>query len=281
MNFINRHKKVLVLILIVAAIIGTILINKNKHSLNRLESLAPDAGSNLSSFFYSISSGISNYFSNLFSQSSTDDEIIKLKNKIKELEDQNLKLLNVVGQKDYLKKEYELIKNTKYDILKANICTKDQGNWFLRFNLNKGESDGVKEGDVVVQGSMIDNEQYIEGLAGKIVSVNSHSSRMISINDKKFKTAFKVLRTQEAGIAGGSYSGELEGYTFNTNADIMVGDKLVTSGLGGEFPDNIYIGEVSEVVNDRSNLKKVVKIIPAVDIKKQNELFIIKNSGDK
>ena len=75
---------------------------------------------------------------------------------------------------------------------------------------------------------------------------------------------------------GGTFDSKIEGYMFDSNADVLVGDKLITSSSSDEYPPNIYLGEVVEVINDESNLKKLIKVKAAVDIKDVSNVFIIK-----
>lgn len=276
MNFIRKHKFIFIVLSIVLAIVLIISINNKKKSLNRLESAPSDILSKVSAYFYDMSNSIANGFKGLFTKDDSKSKVKDLEEQIKILEDKNRELETVIMKAPYLKKEYNLINNTKYDLIKAKIASMDPDEWYKRFTINKGKKDGIKNGDILVGASEIQNNVYIEGLLGKVTDASKDSSRVISLNDEKFKVSFNVLRNNESGVMGGSYDGELEGYMFDNNADVLLGDKLITSSSSDEYPANIYLGEVSEVINDESNLKKIIKIKPAVDIKDLSNVFIIK-----
>lgn len=276
MNFIRKHKFIFIVLSIVLAIVLIISINNKKKSLNRLESAPNDILSKVSAYFYDMSNSIANGFKGLFTKDDSKSKVKDLEEQIKILEDKNRELETVIMKAPYLKKEYNLINNTKYDLIKAKIASMDPDEWYKRFTINKGKKDGIKNGDILVGASEIQNNVYIEGLLGKVTDASNDSSRVISLNDEKFKVSFNVLRNNESGVMGGSYDGELEGYMFDNNADVLLGDKLITSSSSDEYPANIYLGEVSEVINDESNLKKIIKIKPAVDIKDLSNVFIIK-----
>lgn len=276
MNFIRKHKFIFIVLSIVLAIVLIISINNKKKSLNRLESAPNDILSKVSAYFYDMSNSIANGFKGLFTKDDSKSKVKDLEEQIKILEDKNRELETVIMKAPYLKKEYNLINNTKYDLIKAKIASMDPDEWYKRFTINKGKKDGIKNGDILVGASEIQNNVYIEGLLGKVTDASKDSSRVISLNDEKFKVSFNVLRNNESGVMGGSYDGELEGYMFDNNADVLLGDKLITSSSSDEYPANIYLGEVSEVINDESNLKKIIKIKPAVDIKDLSNVFIIK-----
>ncbi len=66
-----------------------------------------------------------------------------------------------------------------------------------------------------------------------------------------------------------SMDNKLTGYLFDTKADVMKGDKLFTSGLGGgEYIKDLYIGEITDVVKKDEDLMKSIYIEPAIDFKK-------------
>ena len=267
MNFIKKHKVFFTILILLLAIVLIISLNNKKKGLNSLESAPSDIMSKVSAFFYDGANRISNGFKNLFSKDDTSSKIKELEDKVTVLEDKNRELETVIMKSSYLKKEYNLLQNTKYDLTKAKIASMDPDEWYKRFTIKKGTKDGIKDGDIVIGASEIQNNVYIEGLLGKVTDASKDSSRVISLNDDKFKVSFNILRNNESGVMGG---------TFDSNADVLVGDKLITSSSSDEYPANIYLGEVVEVVNDESNLKKIIKIKAAVDIKDVSNVFIIK-----
>lgn len=276
MNFIKKHKLIFLILIIILSIVLIISINNKKKGLNKLESIPSDIISKVSSFFYDGANSIANGFKSMFTKDDSKSKIKDLEEQVKILEEKNRELETVIMRAPYLKKEYNLLQNTKFDLTKAKIASIDPEEWYKRFTINKGKKDGIKNGDILVGASEIQNNVYIEGLLGKVTDASNDSSRVISINDEKFKVSFNILRNNESGVMGGTYDGSLEGYMFDNNADVLLGDKLITSSSSDEYPANIYIGEVSEVINDESNLKKIIKIKTAVDIKDISNAFIIK-----
>lgn len=64
--------------------------------------------------------------------------------KVAELENKNREYENIISKADYLQKEEQLLNNTKYNLVGANIIAKEPGNWFDRFVIDKGLKDGIK-----------------------------------------------------------------------------------------------------------------------------------------
>jgi len=200
--------------------------------------------------------------------------------RIKQLESENRDLQNIIGKADYLKREQMLTENSPYDLIKARIIAKEPGNWFDQFIIDKGSKDGISKGDTVVQGIEIEKDVYIECLVGRVVDTGDNWSKVVSLIDELNSTSFKIIRTQDGGIVSGSVDGLLEGYLFDYTADVIEGDQLYTSGLGGIYSKDIYIGEVSEIIGDQEELTKRLVIEPALDFRKLYNVFIINNQEE-
>lgn len=226
----------------------------------------------LSKVSNSISDGVHSV-KNVFTYQSENE---KLEKEVIKLRDQVEKQEQIISRKDFLKKEYEMLENTSYDLTKAEIIGKDPGNWFEKFMINKGEKDGVKKGDIIVQGAEIENDVIVEGLVGRVLDVGNNWSKVISIIDGGSSVSFTVSRTQEGGIGKGNLEGKVTGELFDMETSVVKADKVFTSGLGGAFPRDLYIGEVSKVTKKSDNLLLDIEITPAVDFNKLKEVFILK-----
>ena len=66
---------------------------------------------------------------------------------------------------------------------------------------------------------------------------------------------------------------------YKSDADVVVGDRLVTSGRGGIFPRDLYIGEVTEVKSSDNNLEKKISVKSPVDFTTLFRVFVLKGNG--
>ncbi|MCR3955449.1 MAG: rod shape-determining protein MreC, partial [Gudongella sp.] len=190
---------------------------------------------------------------------------------------ENRDLLNIIGKTDYLKNELELERSTELDLTKGKVIGKEPGNWFDRFTINLGSDDGIIKGATVVQGVEVEQELYQEGLVGRVVDVGDNWAKITTVIDELSSVSFKIIRTQDGGVLSGSVDSLLEGYLFDFEADVIVGDKLYTSGLGGVYTEGVYIGEVTEIRTSQEELTKTIVVAPAVDFKKLYNVFVIVN----
>lgn len=246
-----------------------------RAALTKGENIVGNIVSPVQKFFFSIGDGVSNFFESITNIGSLKKENEELKLKVAKLEEQNRMYENLIGQSEYLIREKELLENTRYNLISAQVVGKEPGNWFNRFVIDKGEKDGVKKGDIVIQAVNSGDDVIIEGVVGRVIETGDNWAKVISIIDENSNISFKVIRTQDGGILSGGAEGQLSGYMFDSEADVIKGDKLFTSGIGGVYKANLYIGEVSNVIKEDENLTKRIEVIPAVDFKKIYRVFII------
>lgn len=223
-----------------------------------------------------LGSSASDIVDTKISKDSLREENELLKKEVIELKDKMRKQEIIIERKDFLEKEYKLLENTEYMLTKAEIVGKDPGNWVEKFVINKGTRDGIKKGDIVVQGVEMEKNVVIEGLVGRVVGVGDTWAKVISIIDNGSSVSFIDSRTQDGGIARGNFEGKIAGELFDMKSSVNKGDKIFSSGLGGVIPKNIYIGEIHKVTKSDDNLLLDVEITPAVNFNKLKDVFVLK-----
>ncbi|WP_100065089.1 rod shape-determining protein MreC [Miniphocaeibacter massiliensis] len=199
-------------------------------------------------------------------------ENIKLKEEVENME-------KTIDNQEYLKDEYELIKNSKLNLIKAYITSLDPSNIYSRFNIDKGSMAGVKEKDTIVQGVLNEDDVIVEGLVGTVTEVGLNFSKVTSIMDGSNKVSFKISRNGEIGVISGGDGNIINGYMYESGASIEVGDSIYTSGLGGIYPPNLYIGKIKEIVEDDAVKKKVVIESP-VNFKNMYRVLVLNNEQE-
>ena len=278
MYFFRKYKDRMIVIsvaIILILIIG--YTNKERLKLTKFEKTFGSLLTPISKVSMSIKNGVSNFFINIKDVSTLKEDNINLEIRVLELEEENLELKNVIGMSDYLKNEARLIQSSSHNFIQAQITSKEPGNWYNRFVVDKGSNHGIKNGDTVVTGFEIEQNLVQEGIVGRVIDVGPNWSKVVTIIDERNKVAFKNVRSQDGGILNGSIDGIISGYLFDSKSDVIVGDKLYTSGLGDSFIKDVYIGEVEEVIDDVEDLIKTVIIKPAINFKKLQRVMIISN----
>lgn len=125
--------------------------------------------------------------------------------------------------------------------------------------IDKGLTDDVYVGQPVLDDL---------GVVGQITSVGNTTSRVILITDQTHAIPIRVLRNDIRGILAGSGNlSKMELSNLPHNTDVKVGDKLITSGLGGVFPDGYPVAEITQISPDVTKpfMQVVARPIAQVD----------------
>jgi rod shape-determining protein MreC len=153
-----------------------------------------------------------------------------------------------------------------WPVVAAQVIGRDPSGWFESVIIDKGKDAGVKANMPVVNAS---------GVVGRIVAVSANYAKLLLIIDQNSRVDCIIQRSRDRGILKGlSPEVCLLDYVLETS-DVNVGDKVVTSGLGGVYPKGLDVGEVLEVVTTPGELFRDIKVRPMVDFSKLEELLII------
>lgn len=167
-----------------------------------------------------------------------------------------------------LKSALKYVDNSQLDsIVSANVIAKDIGNWYNMFTIDVGYEQGITKNSTVVNGN---------GLVGLVYEVGEKWSKVIAIIDHKSSVGFEMMRVSDdyVGTLSGTTNYELIGELFDPKANVVVDEYIVTSGLG-MYPKGILVGQIYEVIEDRDQLLKRIKVMPVVDFKKIDKIMVI------
>lgn len=206
----------------------------------------------------------------------TDLETLRKENK--ELKEQNGKLeeqlreLEIIKAQNASLQEYAVLKEkySAYDSIPAEIIDRDVSNYSSQLVLNIGKKQGVDVGMTVIAE---------EGLVGHVVSATNSSSTVQVIIDASSSVSAMITTSSESIICKGSIENKskLRATYIDTSSEILVGDTVVTSGIGGIYPKGITIGTISSVVNTNNLTDRYAVIDTAVDFSKLYTVLVIKN----
>ena len=160
--------------------------------------------------------------------------------------------------------------NTDEPLLPARVIGWDSSGLFKSITIDKGEHDGLTVNMPVVNA---------EGVVGRVVSVSFDYSQVLLITDQNSAVDGLVQRSRGRGTLRGRGSSECYfDYVIKTCA-IEAGDAIVTSGMGGVFPKGLHLGTVTKIKDARTKLFKDVRVAPAVDFSKLEEVLIVFRPG--
>jgi rod shape-determining protein MreC len=156
-----------------------------------------------------------------------------------ELEGQVLRSDGLAAENERLRALLASADNLRTRVLIAEVLSVSQDPYRHQILLNRGERDGVYKGQALVDAA---------GIMGQVVQVNPTTSMAMLITDPDHGIPVEVNRTGLQTIALGRGDGDALSLPYLPgNADVKVGDLLISSGLGGRFPAGYPVGKVDSL----------------------------------
>ena len=222
---------------------------------------------------------VNDFMGSISNLTNTYQENQTLKQKVETIYELEVQLNDLKKDNEKMKEALKLQDTLNdYTLINATVIARNPDTWRDIVTINKGANDGLTPQMSV----MSDN-----GLVGKVLDVNPTSARvaLLSNNDNTLVRVAAMIQGEKESIYG-----TLTGYDHEKNILIMsqiqatqeikVGDKVVTSGLGGVSPSSLYIGTVEEVAMDRFGLYKEVRIKPAADTNDVRYVTVVKRTSE-
>ncbi len=211
-----------------------------------------------------VALGLENIFT---SRESLEEKLDLMKDRMLVLERKSQKLASVTAELNRLRELLNASRVVDEGVVVAELigASPDQDNQYIL--INKGFQDGVYLGQAILDS---------QGLMGQVIEINEFSSRVLLISDSRHAVPVQVNRNGIRAIAYGVGSlSYLELGNVPDTADIKVGDLLVSSGLGGRFPQGYPVARVSDVQHDSGRSFAHVKIIPEAQLNRSRLLLLV------
>lgn len=268
----NRNKQTEILGGIITVIVLILLIflsNVEVNKLSYLESAASSIINPIQRIFVDLKNkiqGNSVYFSEM--------ETIIQENE--ELKKKNSELETILREFEMLKAENTTLqeymnltdKYSSYQTIPAYVINRDVSNYSSTLVLNVGTKDGIRENMTVIAD---------KGLVGHVISVSENTCKVQVIIDSASTVSCSISTTNESIICKGTLENNqiLRASYIPTGAELIQGDSVYTSGIGGIYPKGIIIGTIKEIVTTSNITDRYAVVEPAVDFSKIDTVLII------
>jgi rod shape-determining protein MreC len=194
------------------------------------------------------------------------------------LEAENQRLNMMLG-------EYEARQSQRMNPVLARVITKESGNWFSQFTLDKGAADGLLEGMAVIN---------TDGLIGVVYELTEHTANVVSIIDSRSSIGGMIASTRDQGIIKGTLGVEETAgcrmYYLPVGVIPRPGDEVQTSGVmttgveqssvAEHLPKGLKIGVVRESTRHMDENKNYIVVEPYVDFMHLEEVFVLVYQAD-
>jgi len=147
---------------------------------------------------------------------------------------------------------------------------KTAGNYMSVINLNKGSDHGIAVDMPIISG---------DAVVGYVVEVGGKWSKAVTLIESASSVGAYISRTGDLGVVEGNFSlisdGLCEMKYIPADADVQVGDRVVSSGLGSVYPKGLVIGYVEEADVDLYGRTLIAKIRPAADLSGLSRVMVM------
>lgn len=267
----NKKTGILGIVITIICLVLIVIFSNSEANTSFLESAAHK-------LVMPVQNGLT-YLKNKISGNSTFfTDISNLKTENQELKDKNSQLEQSLRELENIKSENETLKEYlnltekygEYKTVPGYIINKDISNYSKTIVINLGKKDGIKENMTVIGD---------EGLVGHIVSVTENTSKVQTIVDTASSISCIMSTTQDSIVCKGTLdeTSALRAMYIPTDANVVQGDSIETSGLGGIYPKGIHVGTVKKVNNTQNMTDRYAIIETAVNFNKLNTVLVITN----
>ena len=189
-------------------------------------------------------------------------EVSRLQAQIIDLQQQNAEIQLLSALLDFTRS------NPSSDYMAANVIGRDPSPFLHYIIINRGSDDDVRRGMPVVTS---------QGLVGRIEAVTANAARVQLITDPGTSINIRLQNAQADAMVVGSITGDVSLDMIPQDAKVESGDLALTSGLGGDYPANILIGQVISVRSRSFDLFQTASLQPIVDFSKLEIVLVIRN----
>jgi rod shape-determining protein MreC len=203
--------------------------------------------------------GIIFYHRNMIEAEESSTEIGILQTRLfnlRELDQENTRLKSLLNFKQ----------QSSLRLIPARVIGRSADSWFSSAIIDKGKYNGIKPGMIVI------NPQ---GLVGRIVESGDNTSKIVLINDPSLGISSIVQRSRQEGLINGTLGANLIMRYLPEDAQIAVGDIIITSELSRIYPKGLLVGRVINIGREFSGLNRYAIIKPAADLSSIEEVLVI------
>lgn len=182
----------------------------------------------------------------------------------------NAKWESVAQENETLRQELELLPRDRFHMKAAEVIGRDAaglGNWLT---IDQGSFQGIERGmAVVVSGGV---------LVGRVIEVFPKSARVMLLSHPESLVSGVTIEGNAQGIVKGEYGLGIVLDMVLQDAALHSGDRLMTSGLGGEFPKDLVIGTLQDAHLSADHLYQRASVVSPVKFDTLRYIFVITKS---
>ena len=270
----EKERKGGIIGIVITTIILILLIiftNTNSENISVFENIA-------NTIVVPVENGLTYLKNKLNNNDKFFENIEQLKSENEQLKQKNSELEQSLREFEIMKNENEQLKQQlnlaekygKYTTVPGTIISRDISNYSKTIIINVGSDNGIKEKMTVIAD---------EGLVGYVVSVTANTAKIQTIVDSASATSCLASTTRDSMVCKGTVENKsiLKANYIATGANIIQGDSVETSGLGGIYIKGIHVGKIKKSVEGTNKTDSYALIEAAVNFEKLETVLVITN----
>ncbi len=203
-------------------------------------------------------------------------DVALIRQESEKLEAENARLEAQIVELQQQLLEYEILSalldfaraQPEHKYLGATVIGRDPSPFLNYIIINRGSDDGLQRGMPVVSQN---------GLVGRVAQVTAKGARVQLITDPRVKINVRVQPSRSEAVLTGTITGDIRLEQIPQDAAVSPGNLILTSGLGGNYPANIIVGQVTSVRSPEYALFQSASVQPVTDFTDLDIVMVITN----
>jgi rod shape-determining protein MreC len=249
-----------------------IIFTAGNGNITAVESGLGSAVTPVQGAFDTFNTSVGDFFSNIFNPTKAEAENEELKKQVAQLQSDSETLREIQKENERLRGLLGFAEqNPSLKMVPARVVSKNTGVWFNVFDIDAGRAQGIAVDMAVVNA---------DGLVGRVIDTGLNWSKVLAVIDARSSVASLLERSRDNGMVHGMLetgvnTGLCQMNYLDTDADVLPGDRVLTSGLGGVFPKGLAVGEIVEIGKGSEGSQRKIMVKPAVDFTHLEEVMVI------
>jgi rod shape-determining protein MreC len=262
---LNRNWQLVVFIIVVA---GTMALALSGY-LNPLVKAAISPFIGVSGWISTRYTAIVEFVTVPKDSASLRERNVELEAEVAQLQTQVIELQQQMNEARILYSLLDFAQNRPENVyVAASVIGRDPSPFLQYLILDQGSDSGIRRGMPVV------NQQ---GLVGRIDAVTANASRVQLITDPGSSVNVHLRNANTNTVLTGSLTGDVVIELLPADLSITAGDLIITSGLGGNYPSDIVVGQIISVRKAENTLFQEASVQPAADFTNLQAVLVITN----
>jgi rod shape-determining protein MreC len=250
----------------------TLLVLDQTHRLQPAEEAASQLLTPAQTALTSKTDPFFEFWSTVSQISQLRQENESLRQRVAQLEAQNTDLARIQSENETMRAQLKYAEaSPQFKLVPAVVVGKDLHGLNDFLEIDRGTADGLKP-----QMTVISPDGY---LVGRILNMTEHRSRVLIITNPSSSVAAVISKDAKAeDVVDGKVHGRLVMSSIPQTAKLKVGEDVFTSGLGGNFPKGLKIGQIATLNNSDVQLFQQAEIAPYCDFGRLSAVEVISNN---